>query len=48
MEMALFPEKSGTARFTVTSVDNPSVSQDLTITFQYQNPLEGVSLEQTS
>ena len=44
----IVPKKSGTARFTVTSVDNPSVSQDLTITFQYQNPLEGVSLEQTS
>ena len=44
----IVPKKSGTTRFTVTSVDNPSVSQDLTITFQYQTPLEGVSLEQTS
>ncbi len=44
----IVPKKSGTARFTVTSVDNPSVSQNLTITFQYQTPLEGVSLEQTS
>lgn len=43
----IVPKKAGTARFTVTSVDNPSASQDFTIRFEYKYPLEQVELEQT-
>lgn len=43
----IVPKKAGTARFTVTSVDNPAASQDFTIRFAYKNPLEKVELEET-
>lgn len=44
----IVPKKAGTARFTVTSVDNPAATQDVTIRFEYKYPLERVELEQTS
>lgn len=44
----IVPKKAGIARFTVTSVDNPGVSQDLTIRFSYKYPLEQVELEARS
>lgn len=44
----IVPKKPGTARFTVTSVDNPAVSQELTIRFEYKHPLEKVEMEQTA
>lgn len=42
----IVPKKTGTARFTVTSVDNPGVSQDITIRFEYKHPLQQVELEE--
>ncbi|OUN25432.1 Ig-like domain-containing protein [Pseudoflavonifractor sp. An85] len=43
----IVPKKAGTARFTVTSVDNPAASQTFSIEFAYKNPLEQVELEET-
>lgn len=43
----IVPKKAGTARFTVTSVDNPAATQDITIRFEYKYPLEQVELEKT-
>ena len=44
----IVPKKAGVARFTVTSVDNPAATQEITIRFAYKNPLEKVELEQDS
>ena len=43
----IVPKKAGTARFTITSVDNPAATQDITIRFAYKYPLEQVELEKT-
>lgn len=43
----IVPKKAGTARFTITSVDNPAATQDITIRFEYKYPLEQVELEKT-
>ena len=44
----IVPKKAGTARFTVTSVDNPAATQDITIRFAYKHPLEQVEMEETA
>ena len=44
----IVPKKAGSARFTVTSVDNPAATQDLAIRFEYKHPLEQVELEKTA
>ena len=44
----IVPKKAGSARFTVTSVDNPAATQDITIRFEYKYPLEQVELEKTA
>lgn len=44
----IVPKKAGTARFTVTSVDNPAATQDITIRFEYKHPLEQVEMEETA
>ncbi|MBP3673886.1 MAG: DUF4430 domain-containing protein [Oscillospiraceae bacterium] len=36
----IVPKKAGTAKFKVTSVSNPEVSQEVTINFEYKTPLE--------
>lgn len=43
----IVPKKAGTAKFTVTSVDNPAAKQEITIRFEYKNPLEKVELKKT-
>ncbi|MGN0295280.1 MAG: Ig-like domain-containing protein [Lachnospiraceae bacterium] len=43
----IVPLKCGTARFKVTSQDNPSLTQDVTVTFLYLYPLESAELAQT-
>ena len=41
----IVPVKPGIAKFTVTSVDNPAVSTEVTIEFKYAKPLESASIE---
>lgn len=41
----IVPKKAGVASFTVTSLDNPLAKQDITIKFEYKNPLQKVELE---
>lgn len=43
----IVPKKAGTARFTVTSVDNPAATQTFSIRFAYKYPLEQAELEKT-
>ena len=42
----IVPKKAGTARFTVSSVDNSSASQDITVNFQYKYPLQSITFRQ--
>lgn len=44
----IVPKRAGTAKFRVTSNDNPSLTQEVTVKFVYQTPLTQVSLEKTS
>ena len=43
----IIPKKAGTARFKVTSKDNPSVSKEVSIDFKYLVPAQSVSIEKT-
>ena len=44
----IVPKRAGVAKFKVTSQDNPSLTQEVTVTFVYQVPLTDASLKQTS
>ena len=39
----IVPKKAGTARFTVTSADDPSVTTEVTVRFEYKHPLMSVT-----
>ena len=44
----IIPEKNGTAKFRVTSVDNPEVSKVVEIEMRYKKPLQNVSIDKKS
>lgn len=41
----IVPKKAGTAKFKVTSADNSSLTQEVTVTFLYKNPLKSAVLD---
>ncbi|MGN0998998.1 MAG: Ig-like domain-containing protein [Faecousia sp.] len=44
----IVPLRCGTARFRVTSKDNPALSQEVVVTFLYQKPLVSATLDKTT
>ena len=41
----IVPKKSGSASFTISSVSNPEIKKDITICFQYKNPVKKVDMK---
>lgn len=44
----IVPKKAGTAKFRVSSVANPEISKEFSVTFTYRYPLQSVSMENTN
>ena len=42
----IVPKKAGVAKFELTSIDNPSLKQNISVEFKYLHPLEEATVEE--